>query len=448
MSALLRTLVTIIGVAVVIALAVLAWFVFAPGPMEFAQGSHVELSAYKGANPTGVPAELANANLLERGEYLTRAADCESCHTAKGGVPFAGGLAFKLPFGAIYSSNITPDRETGIGAWTDAEFLNALHKGVGRGGKPLYPAMPYASYTYLTDADALAIKAYLFSLKPVRSETPANTLSFPYNQRWLMTIWSAMFNPNRRFEPNTAQTAQWNRGAYLVEGLAHCGECHTPRNLLQATDNRRKLSGAVTSGWRAYNITADKTAGIGAWSDDEIAQFLSTGHALGRGVAGGPMGEAVDLSFRFLTAGDIKAIVTYLKTVPAQATPGLPAPKTTPAPAAPKEGVVADVDPMGKHIFEGACASCHDWNGSGSLTTYAALTGNRAVNDPGATNVAQMVIAGTREQTPQGPVFMPAFGAAYSDAEIAAVANYVTARFGAGGSRLTAHDVAELRRMN
>ena len=448
MSALLRTLVTIIGVAVVIALAVLAWFVFAPGPMEFAQGGRVELSAYKGANPTGVPVELAKASLLERGEYLTRAADCESCHTAKGGVPFAGGLAFKLPFGAIYSSNITPDRETGIGAWTDAEFLSALHKGVGRGGKPLYPAMPYASYTYLTDADALAIKAYLFSLKPVRSETPANTLSFPYNQRWLMTIWSAMFNPNRRFEPNTAQTAQWNRGAYLVEGLAHCGECHTPRNLLQATDNRRKFSGAVTSGWRAYNITADKTAGIGAWSDDEIAQFLSTGHALGRGVAGGPMGEAVDLSFRFLTAGDIKAIVTYLKTVPAQATPGLPAPKTTPASAAPKEGVVADVDPMGKHIFEGACASCHDWNGSGSLTTYAALTGNRAVNDPGATNVAQMVIAGTREQTPQGPVFMPAFGAAYSDAEIAAVANYVTARFGAGGSRLTAHDVAELRRMN
>jgi mono/diheme cytochrome c family protein len=160
------------------------------------------------------------------------------------------------------------------------------------------------------------------------------------------------------------------------------------------------------------------------------------------------MGEAVDLSFRFLTAGDIKAIVTYLKTVPAQATPGLPAPKTTPAPAAPKEGVVADVDPMGKHIFEGACASCHDWNGSGSLTAYAALTGNRAVNDPGATNVAQMVIAGTREQTPKGPVFMPAFGAAYSDAEIAAVANYVTARFGASGSRLTAHDVAELRRMN
>lgn len=448
MSTLIRSLVTIIGVAVVIALAILAWFVFAPGPIEFAQGGHVELSAYKGANPTGVPAELANANLLERGEYLTRAADCEACHTAKGGVPFAGGLAFKLPFGAIYSSNITPDKETGIGAWTDAEFLTALHKGVGRGGKPLYPAMPYASYTQITDADAKAIKTYLFSLKPVRTETPANTLSFPYNQRWLMTIWSAMFNPDRRFEPNAAQTAEWNRGAYLAEGLAHCGECHTPRNLMQATDNRHKFAGAVTSGWRAYNITADKTAGIGTWSDAELAQFLSTGHASGRGIAGGPMGEAVELSFRYLTAGDIKAIVTYVKTVPAQATAGLPAPKTTLAPAAPKQGVVADMDPMGKHIFEGACASCHNWNGSGALTAYAALTGNRAVNDPGATNVAQMVIAGTRSQTPQGPVFMPAFGAAYSDAEIAAVANYVTARFGAGGSRLTARDVAELRRMN
>ena len=448
MNPLRRIVVIVIGTLILVALVGFAWIVLAPGPMEFANGRHVDLASYKGANPTGVPAELAQADLVTRGEYLARAADCESCHTAKGGKAFAGGLAFKLPFGTIYSPNITPDMQTGIGAWTDGDFLSAIHKGVGRGGEPLYPAFPYAAYTYLTDADGLAIKAYLFSLKPVHSIAPENTLSFPYNQRWLMTIWSALFNPDHRFQPNATQTAQWNRGAYLVEGLGHCGECHTPRNLLQALDNRHKFSGAIASGWRAYNITADRTSGIGAWSDDELVQFLSTGHAEGRGVAAGPMGEAVDLSLRHLTQGDIEAIVAYLRTIRAIATPDLPAPKTTPAPLAPKQGVVADANPMGKHIFEGACASCHDWNGAGPLTTYATLTGNRSVNDPQAINLAQIVIAGTRRQTPHGSVFMPAFGQAYSDAEIAAVANYVTARFGARPSALTAADVAQLRRMN
>ncbi|HEY4126321.1 MAG TPA: cytochrome c [Rhizomicrobium sp.] len=443
-----RIVAIVIGVIVLAALLVFARIAFGPGAMDFAKDTKVELASYAGANPTGVPKELAQASLVTRGEYLTRAADCEACHTATGGKPFAGGLPFKLPFGTLYSPNITPDPQTGIGQWSDAEFLKAIHQGVGRGGKPLYPALPYAAYTFLTDADGLAIKAYLFSLKPVHSVPPENTLSFPYNQRWLMTIWSALFNPDHRFQPNSAQTAEWNRGAYLVEGLAHCGECHTPRNLMQALNNRRKFAGAVASGWRAYNITPDRTSGVGAWSDEELAQFLSTGHAQGRGIASGPMGEAIDLSLRHLTPGDIKAIVTYLRTVPETATPDLPAPRATPAPEAPKQGVVANADPLGKHIFEGACASCHDWNGAGSLTPYATLTGNRTINDPKATNVAQMVIAGMERQTPHGPVFMPAFGKAYSDAEIAAVANYVTARFGAQASTLTAREVAELRRMN
>ncbi|HVZ70278.1 MAG TPA: cytochrome c [Rhizomicrobium sp.] len=443
----LRLLLGIVVAIVVVVLAYVGWMVFGPGPMDFANGRHVSLSAYTGTDPTGMPPELSYAGRMARAAYLTRAADCESCHTAKGGKPFAGGLAFKLPFGTIYSPNITPDKETGIGNWTDADFLNALHRGIGKGGVPLYPALPYASYTYLTDADALSIKAYLFSLKPVHFTPPENTLSFPFNQRWLMRIWAYFFNPGKRFEPNTAQSAEWNRGAYLVEGLGHCGECHTPRNLLQGLDNRRKFAGTVTSGWRAYNITQDKTAGIGAWSDQEIADFLSNGHAAGRGVAGGPMGEAVYYSLRYLMPSDIKAIVAYLRTVPAASSPGLPAPKSTAAPAAPKEGVVADSDPLGKHIFEGACASCHDWNGSGTLTRYASLTGNRSINDPAATNVAQMVLAGTGGSA-NGPVFMPSFAAAYSDAEIAAVANYVTARFGAEGSRLTAADVARLRALN
>ena len=202
----------------------------------------------------------------KRGEYLTRAADCTACHTAKGGAPYAGGLAFALPFGTIYSPNITADKDTGIGNWSDAQFLNALHRGIDDEGERLYPAMPYASYTYMTDADALAIKAYLFSLKPVHQENPEDKLSFPFNQRWLMGLWSMFFNADRRFEPNPARSEAWNRGAYLSEALAHCGECHTPRNLAFALDNRKKFGGALTAGWRAYNISSDSATGVGDWS--------------------------------------------------------------------------------------------------------------------------------------------------------------------------------------
>jgi mono/diheme cytochrome c family protein len=414
------------------------WVVLGPGPTDFAAGSRVALANYHGADPTGVPPELANAGLIKRGEYLARAADCEACHTAKGGAPFAGGLGFVLPFGTIYSPNITADKDTGIGSWSDASFLNALHKGIDDEGAHLYPAMPFASYTTMTDADALAIKAYLFSLKPVHSDVPDNTLVFPFNQRWLMGVWSFLFNPDKRFEANTAQSPQWNRGAYLAESLEHCGECHTPRTIFQSLNNRRKFAGATQAGWRAYNITSDGNSGVGAWSNAALAQYLSKGYADGHGSAGGPMGEAVDKSLSHLTAGDIAAIVTYLRTVPAIATSDLPAPKSVPAPASHKEGVVAGYDPRGKRIFEGACASCHGWTGVSPVTHYATLTGVRAVNDPTAINVAQTVIYGT--------AYMPAFGQGYSDDEIAAVANYVTARFGVSPSRITARDVAALRK--
>ena len=217
------------------------WFIRGPGPMAFAEGPKVALADYKAADPTGVPASLAKASLIERGAYLARAADCLVCHTAPGGKQYSGGLGFKLPFGTLYSTNITPDKDTGIGNYSDADFLAAVHKGTRRDGARLYPAMPFTSYTYISDADALAIKAYLFSLPPVRSEPPANTLMFPFNQRWAMTFWSVMFNPDTRFEPDTLQNPEWNRGAYLAEALAHCGECHTPRNLAFALNNRRKL---------------------------------------------------------------------------------------------------------------------------------------------------------------------------------------------------------------
>jgi len=366
------------------------------------------------------------------------------CHTTQGGQQYAGGLGFKLPFGTLYSTNITPDKETGIGNYSDQDFLNAVQRGKRHDGARLYPAMPYASYTYMSDADALAIKAYLFSLPPVRAAAPANTLSFPFNQRWAMLFWSALFNPDTRYTPDTSKSPEWNRGAYLVEALAHCGECHTPRNLAFALDNRKKFGGAVTAGWRAYNISSDKATGIGGWSDDDIASYLSTGHAKGHGTASGPMGEAVDHSLSRMAPEDIRAIVTYLRSVPATASPDLPATLAPPAPTSHKEGVTADA--RGKIVFQGACVSCHGWSGESPVSPMATLTGVVAVNDPGATNVAQIVISGTRRHTPDGALSMPAFGNAYTDDEIAAVANYVTARFGAKGSKLTAQDIAELRK--
>ena len=440
-----RLLLVLVVVVVAVAIGAVVWTVTGPGPLDFARQGQAPATPYAGPSPTGVPPELASADLVTRGQYLARAADCQGCHTVPGGQPFVGGRAFKTTFGTIYSTNITPDRLTGIGAWSDQDFLRAVHKGVRPDGQWLYPAFPYASYAHMADADALAIKAYLFTLAPVRRPPTPNDVLAPFDRRWLMGIWSALFDREGPFEPVAGHTPAWNRGAYLAEGLAHCGECHTPRTLLESLNNRRKFAGGLASGWNAYNITGERLTGVGAWSDGEFAQYLSTGHAQGRGTAGGPMAEAVDLGLRDLTPGDVQALVEYLRTVPAIRSTNVSPSLAGPAPASPKASVPVIGEARGKRIFEGACASCHGWNGSGALTTYATLTGSRAVNDPSAANVAHAVLEGSHRRTPQGEIFMPAFGHAYSDAEIAAVANYVTGRFGAQPSRLTARDVSGMR---
>jgi mono/diheme cytochrome c family protein len=442
------TLITL-GIVVGVILIGFLWMVaLAPRPTDFAGGPHVALAAYHGEDPTGVPAELKTASLIEKGQYLARAADCAVCHTADGGAPYAGGRAFVLPFGTLYSTNITPDKETGIGNYSDANFLDAVHKGIGRNNAKLYPAMPFASYTYMTDADAIAIKAYLFSLQPVHAPAPQNSLSFPFNQRSLMGVWALLFNPDKRFEPRTERDPKWNRGAYLVEGMAHCGECHTPRNLMQALDQREKFAGAVQAGWRAYNITSNPKSGIGAWSETELAQYLSAGHAAGRGTATGPMGEAVDNSLQYMTNGDIAAMVAYLRTVSGIATSDLPEPKAAAAPASHAEGLTAGTDERGKAVYAGACAGCHDWSGVSPVIPYATLTGVRSVNDPTATNVVQVILSGAHRQFADARTTMPAFGDAYSDDEIASLANYVTARFGAQPSTVTPQNIATLRAQN
>ncbi|WP_208948976.1 c-type cytochrome [Paraburkholderia unamae] len=433
------------ALVVVAGLGVAAWVGLQPGPMEFTNGKPVSLASYPGHTPTGVPAELANADLVTRGRYLTRTADCEACHTAQGGRPFAGGRAFSLPFGTLYAPNITPDKETGIGEWTDADFLRAVHRGIARDGTRLYPAFPYASYTMLSDSDVLAIKAYLFSLPPVHQDTLPNTFEFPYNQRWLMLFWAMLFNSNDRFRPVDSESPEWNRGAYLVEALAHCGECHTPRNMFQSLDNRLKFSGGVVQGWNAYNITSDKGTGVGNWTPAELASYLSSGHATGRGTAGGPMAEAVELSFRYMVPSDIAAMVVYLKSIPAVKSENIP--DRLADAASPLHSNGAPGNPLGKRIFEGTCASCHAWTGKGAIRAEAQLTGSRAVNDPSAMNVAQMVLTGSGRR-PDDKASMPAFGAIFTDAEVAAVSNYVTARFGSEPSHIDAADVAQLRQQS
>ena len=428
--------------AIVVGLGV-AWWMLPPRALAFAGGPGVALADYKGPSPAGVPAELRAADPATRGRYLAKAADCEVCHTAEGGAPFAGGRAIKTAFGTFYSPNITADAETGIGAWSDAEFLRAVHQGVGKHGERLYPAFPYESYTLMADDDVLAIKAYLFSLPKVHLQAPPHALVFPFNHRGLVGLWSLAYNPDQRFRPHPDRSPAWNRGAYLAEALAHCGDCHTPRNLGQALDNRRKFSGAVTEGWRAFNITADRASGVGDWSDADLARYISGGHVAGRGAAAGPMAEAIDAGLGSLSPGDLSALVAYLRSVPAIGDRRLPATRLQPASDLPKV-MAASYDVRGRQVFEQACASCHSWSGVSLLSPHATLTGVRAVNDVSATNVAAIVIAGQPGAT-SGDLAMPAFGHAYSDVEIAAVANYVTARFGAKGSKLAAADVAKLR---
>ena len=433
-----------IGIVVLVGAAVFTWLFLTPGPTAFAKSKTVALTDYEGPDPTGVPASLREASLVERGEYLTRAADCEACHTAPGGQPFAGGLGFQMPFGTIYSTNITPDTRTGMGNYSDDQFVAMMRHGVRPDGQRIYPAMPYTSYGLMSDSDMLAIKAYLASLAPVEAATPETKLSFPYNQRWLMGIWSWMFNPGEQYRPNPGQSPEWNRGAYLAEAAAHCGECHTPRNLAFALDNRNKFAGATNAGWRAYNISSSEDRGIGGWTDEALTSYLSTGFADGHGVATGPMGEAIDLGLRHLAPEDIAALVTYLRSTPAVKGSD-PERVRQPADASYKVGRRENADRLGETIFAGTCAGCHDWTGVSELTSQATLTGLGSVNDPAGLNVAQVVLFGVERQAPEGLLLMPEFGSSYSNQEIAAVTNYVTSRFGAKGSNLTERDIATMR---
>ncbi len=391
------------------------------------------------------------ANPVARGEYLARAADCIACHTVpETGKPYAGGLPFKLPFGTIYSSNITADVETGIGSWTDDEFVRAVRDGIRKDGKHLYPAFPYTAYTALSRADVLAIKAYLFTLPKVRQPERPNDLGFPFNQRWAMGFWNAVFFRNQRFESDPTKSQQWNAGAYLAGPLGHCAECHTPRNLGFGLEHSESLAGAELEGWRAWNITADPDHGIGGWSDEALTAYLHTGHADGHASAMGPMGEAVAHSLQFLKPEDTAALVTWLRTVPARTGDDPVVVDPTPRAIVASTAMAPDADEHqsdGRRLFEGACASCHQWSGAGQQTPYASLAGTRGVNDPDGKTVTQAILRGVKLHINDTDVYMPAFGHAYSDTEIASLANYVIYHFGGKQGTVTAEDVAKRRKL-
>ncbi|NIE65900.1 cytochrome c [Burkholderia sp. Ax-1719] len=401
-------------------------------------------------------ARADDAAQIKHGEYLARAADCIACHTSNKAQPYAGGVPFALPFGTIYSTNITPDPVHGIGKLSDADFISAVREGKSKDGKRLYPAMPYTSYTQLTDSDILAIRAYLRTVKPVAQPAPTNTLAFPFNQRWAMVFWNLFNFKSQRFQPDATKSVEWNRGAYLVGALAHCQECHTPRNFMQGLSDKA-LAGAQLGNWTAYNITSDKISGIGGWSDAELMAYLRSGAANGKANAAGPMAEVVENSTRFLSDGDLKAMVTFLRDVPAQRDGetqprfawGSPIQTVVAIRNQPLQMLGATLPADGRTLYNGNCASCHGWQGTGvggqAAGAYPSLMHNTAVGASGADNLAMVVMHGVSRQTNDAYIAMPAFADQLTDQEAATLVNYVTTQFGNPAATISADKVAKLR---
>ena len=403
------------------------------------------------------------AAVIKRGEYLATAADCGACHTAPGGKPFAGGLPIATPLGTIYSTNITPSAEFGIGRYTEENFSRALRRGVRRDGANLYPAMPYTSYAKFTEEDAHALYLYFTqAVKPVEQRPPPTKLPFPMNIRASMMAWNLLFLDAASFVPDPHQSAEWNRGAYLVQGAAHCSTCHTPRGFLMQEEGSRALSGAQVGPWYAPNITSDPISGIGRWTKEELVAYLRTGHLSGKAQAAGSMGEAVEHSFQHLAAADLGAIATFIKNVPPVHDPAdqvsrFSAGKMFSELAAlrGREAVRSDSesDPTGAELFQGNCASCHSAEGQGSKDGYyPSLFSNSATGARNATNLIAAILYGVNRTTSSGQAFMPGFGGHTTDAnalrdrDITALGNYVLTHYGSANTTITEQQVAEVRR--
>jgi mono/diheme cytochrome c family protein len=375
--------------------------------------------------------------VIQHGRYMAIAGDCTACHTAKGGQLFAGGGALETPFGVLLAPNITPDLETGIGGWTDDQFVNAVQNGIGHSGIHLYPAMPYTYYTHITREDVIAIRAYLDTVQPVHNKVVANQLPFPFNQRETMIGWNALYFSPGEFKPDPSKSADWNRGAYLVEGAEHCGLCHTPKNTMGGVENSRAMQGSVLGNWYAPNLTGDRRVGLGDWTVEDIVLYLKTGRNR-YDIASGPMAEAVTNSTSHLTDDDLRAIAVYLKDLPAGGG-GLPQPVSMQDPTMQR----------GQAIYNQQCAACHTVGGEGIVGLFPRLGGAPLVQQSQATSLIRVVLEGSRavatDGAPTGPA-MPSFAWQLSDPDIAAVVTYVRNSWGNAAPPVSAAAVANMRK--
>lgn len=378
----------------------------------------------------------SSAETIERGKQLATAADCAGCHTADPSKPFAGGKRLPTPFGAVYSPNLTPDRETGIGAWSDEDFRRAFREGVAPDGSHYYPAFPYAYFTKLTRDDLLAIRAFLATLAPVRNERPAPELWWPFNHRFVMRGWNFLFFKPGIFEPNQQKSTEWNRGGYLVTGAAHCGACHTPKNIFGADKRNRAFRGGSVDGWFAPRLDSAVRSGLKSWSVDDVVEYLASGRN-SRSHAAGPMADVVLNSTSKMSEGDLRAIAVFLKDLP----PGVPEPDVAPPP---QSGMSA-----GQSIYAHACVSCHEADGSGAPRIYPPLPGNANLQSTDPASTLRIILEGVQTvTTPRAtnPGSMPAYAKQLSDQEIADVTNYIRNSWGNAAPLVTPEQVKKARR--
>jgi len=388
------------------------------------------------AKPAFDPAQV------KHGRELAALGNCNSCHTLRGAKNFAGGVPVPTPFGTVFSSNITPDPETGIGRWPEEAFRRAMRSGVDREGRHLYPTFPYDHFTNVSDDDDRALYAFLMTREPVRAPARHNQLSFPFNHRLVIAGWKLLFLRAGTYKPDPAKSAEWNRGVYLVEGLAHCGACHTPRNALGAERTTASFAGGEVDNWQAYPINAQSPAPV-PWDADALTAYLRDGFHSDHGTARGPMAEVVS-NLSAVPAGDVRAIATYMADVF-----GVPSPvrklqgETVLAQA--KSPTAAPPESEGAKIYAGACAACHD---SGRPPPYGGihLGLSTAISADDPRNLANIVLSGVRPVEGERSPIMPGFAASMNDREITALLGYLRTRFSRQPWRDLETTVAEARR--
>jgi mono/diheme cytochrome c family protein len=414
------------AVLAVAAVLVAGFLYFMPGYLP-AQPGKVE------ASPT--------TQTITKGEYLARAGDCIACHTAPGGQQFAGGRAMDTPFGSLYVPNVTPDDETGIGRWTADDFYRMMHQGVSRDGSLMYPVMPFASYTKVTREDSDAIYAYMMSVPPVSQKNRPHELKFPFNQRDLLIGWRALYFKQGEYEPDKSKSVQWNRGAYLVEGLGHCAMCHTAINKLGGSKTSQEFEGGMipNQNWYAPSLTSNREAGLGNWNLKEITDLLQAGISE-RATVYGPMAEVVYNSLQYLSDADVEAMAVYLKELPQR--------DAEPPPPSSARLVSPNVMELGRKIYATQCFMCHGDEGKGHPPQFPPLANNQSITMSSPVNSIRMVLNGgyapgtKRNPKPHG---MPPFSHILNDDEVAAVVTYIRVAWENSGTPVTAANVSELR---